>query len=101
MTTRVLLIAGGLLVASLSPALADSVTAGVTAWDATSRTITLEDKSQIINIPAAVTVPQDLKAGDNVTVDFEGDENGIAKINSVTINSDVARRVVPLPQKRG
>ena len=71
MSARALLVAAGLLAASIGPALSDSVTATVTAWDAASRTITLEDLSQFAAIPATVNVPEDLAAGDQVTVDYE------------------------------
>ena len=100
MTTRALLIATGLLVASLNPALADQVTATVTDWNATTRTITLDDRSQFADIANEVAVPA-LKAGDEVTIQYQADEDGIQAINSVTVNTDVAKRVVPLPQKRG
>jgi hypothetical protein len=99
MSARTLLLAGGLLAASLSPAFADSVTATVTNWDATSRTITLEDFSQFAAIAATVAVPN-LKAGDEVTVNYEGDENGVSAINGITVTTDVAKRQVPVP-KRG
>ena len=100
MTTRALFVAAGLLVASFSPALADTVTATVTGWDAAERTITLDDQSQFANIPDTVIVPS-LKEGDEITVQFDADEDGIQAINSVTVITDVARRQVPLPQKRG
>jgi hypothetical protein len=101
MTTRAYLLAATLLAASLSPALADSVTANVKAWDNASRSITLEDDSMFMNIPAKVAVPAELKPGDNVTVDYEGSESGIDAINSVTINKDIAKRLPPPNDKRG
>jgi hypothetical protein len=100
MTTRALLVAGGLLIASFSPALADSVTANVAEWNATTRTITLEDRSQFADIPAEVKVPP-MQAGDEVTVDYLAAEDGVEGYNSITVNKDVAKRLVPLPQKRG
>lgn len=100
MTIRALLVGTGLLVATFSPALADQVTATVTDWNAATRTITLDDQSQFANIPEEVAVP-DMKAGDEVTINYEADEDGVLAINSVTVDTDVAKRVVPLPQKRG
>jgi hypothetical protein len=100
MMTRVLLVAGGLLAASIGPALSDSVTATVIDWDAAQRTITLEDFSQFASIPATVKVP-DMKPGDVVTVDYEAYDNGYDSINSITVNRDVAKRLVPQPGKRG
>ena len=99
MSARTLLLAGGLLAASLSPALADSVTATVTSWDAASRTITLDDNSQFTSIAASVVVPN-LKQGDAVMVDYNGSENGVDSINSITVITDIAKRMVPVP-KRG
>jgi hypothetical protein len=102
MSMRALFVAAGLLTTSLGPASADSVTATVTAWDAASRTITLQDQSQFADIPATVAVPPGLKAGDEVRVDFEGSENGIEAINGVQLILDVAKRQLPPPaDKRG
>ncbi len=100
MSTRALLLAGGLLAASFSPALADSVTATVLNWDAASRTITLEDFSQFAEIPAAIKVPAELAPGDQVTVDYEAYDNGVASYNSVTVIKDIAKRLTP-NDKRG
>ncbi len=100
MMTRAFLLAAGLLAASLTPALADSVTATVTAWDAASRTMTLEDMSQFVGIPAKITIPADLAPGDQVTVDYEAYDNGVASYNSVTVIKDIAKRLTP-NDKRG
>ena len=99
MTTRVFLVAAGLLAASYGAATADSVIANVKAWDPASRTITLEDNSMFMSIPTSVSVPADLKEGDNVTVDYDAAEDGVEAYNAVTINRDLAKRL--LPQKRG
>lgn len=99
MSARAFVLAAGFVVASLTPALCDSVTAAVTDWDAVNRTITLEDNSKISDIAKTVAVPS-LKQGDIVTVDYNGSENGIDSINSITVITDVAKRQVPVP-KRG
>ena len=96
MIMRALLVTGGLLAASIGPALSDSVTAAVTDWDATSRTITLEDYSQFASIPGTVTVP-DIKAGDVITVDYSALDNGYDTINSIIVVREVAKRLVPQP----
>jgi hypothetical protein len=102
MPTRALFVAAGLLVASFGPALSDNVTAAVTDWDARSRTITLEDKSQFMAIPDKIAVPPSLKAGDEVMIDFESSENGIEAINRIDIIREFAKRQQPLPiDKRG
>ncbi len=98
MSARALLVAAGLLAASIGPALSDSVTATVTAWDAASRTITLEDQSQFSDIPNTVTIPE-LNVGDQVTVDYQALDNGVDTYNSVTVIKDIAKRLVP--NKRG
>lgn len=95
MLTRALLVTAGLLAASFTAAHADSVTASVMNWDAANRTITLDDKTMFVGIPAKTPVPE-LKTGDAVTVDFDGDENGVAAVNSVTIAKEL-----PPPAKRG
>jgi hypothetical protein len=100
MTTRALLLAAGLLAASFSPALADSVTATVTAWDPASRTMTLSDMSQFAGIPTTIAVPADLAPGDQVTVDYQALDNGVDSYNSITVIKDIAKRLTP-NDKRG
>ena len=99
MTARALLLATGIVAASITPAFCDSVTAIVQSWDATNRTITLEDNSQFYGIAKTVNVPN-LKSGDEVTVEYDGSDNGVDKINSITVNTDVAKRLISVP-KRG
>lgn len=98
MTTRALLMAASLFTVGLTPAFADSITAAVLSWDPSERTLTLEDYSQVANIAKTVNVPE-IKPGDVITVDYLGSENGFDTITSITVNRDVARRV--LPGKRG
>ena len=100
MKTRALLVGVGLLAASFGPALADNVTAAVDNWNAASRTLTLEDKSQFSNIAKEVAVPE-VRAGDQVTVNYYGDEDGVQEIYSITVNRGIAKQVTPLTQKRG
>ena len=95
MSTRTLLLATGLLAASIGPALCESVTATVTAWDAATRTITIEDMSQFSAVPATIKLPDDFAAGDQVIVDYEAYDNGVASYNSVTVIKDVAKRLLP------
>ena len=99
MMTRALLLAGGLLMASLGSAAADSVIATVLKWDAASRTITLEDFSQFAEIPSTITVPADLAPGDQVTVDYEAYDNGVASYNSITVIKDIAKRLTPTDKR--
>ncbi len=100
MSTRAILLAGGLLAASFTPALSESVTATVAAWDAAARTITLHDQSQFASIPATVAVPQTLKTGDIITVDYEASENGVDTINRIEINTELAKQQLAPNRKR-
>jgi len=85
MLIRTLLVTAGFLAANLGPALSDTVTAAVTAWDCARRTLTLEDKSQFSSIPDKFAIPENLKAGDLVTVEYYSSEhNGIEEIYSVS-----------------
>jgi predicted Zn-dependent protease len=100
MTARALFVAASLLAASFTPAFADSVTAIVADWNPATRTITLEDRSQFADIPAEVSVPP-MQPGDEVTVEYLAAEDGVEGYNSITVTRSVAKRLVPLPQKRG
>jgi hypothetical protein len=101
MMTRALLVGCGLLLASMGPSFADTITARVINWDTVSRTITLEDMSQFADLPKEVAVPGDLKANDRVTIDFEATEDGYATINSITpADSEISRRLPPQTDKR-
>jgi hypothetical protein len=100
MMTRALFVAAGLLAAGFTPAFADSVTAAVTEWNPATRTITLEDRSQFADIPKDVAVPPELRAGDEVTVDYLAAEDGVEGYTAITINKDIAKRLTP-NDKRG
>jgi hypothetical protein len=94
MSTRALLIAAGLLAASFTPALAESITANVANWDPANRTIVFEDRSAL-TVPATTTVPADLGRGDQVTIDFDATEDGVQAVNSLTVIKDIAKRLLP------
>ena len=83
MSMRATLAAVALLAASFTPALADNVTATVTGWNENTRTLTLQDQSQFVDIPGKIAMPQGLKAGDRISIEFEGSENGVDDIISV------------------
>lgn len=86
MNTRTLLVAAGLLAASVAPVLAGSVTAKVQSWDPAARTITLQDHSQFMDIAPSVAVPVGLTAGDSVTVKYGEipESDGLQAVTSVT-----------------
>jgi hypothetical protein len=91
MSKRLFALAAALLITSVTPILAESLTGTVTEWDPTDRTITLDDMSKFASIPETVTVPANLKAGDRVIIDYEGGENGYEIINSITIIKNNAK----------
>jgi hypothetical protein len=86
MKTRTLLVAASLVAVSVAPALADSVTAKVLNWDATTRTITLQDHSQFMSIAPSVAVPAGLMTGDQVTVKYAEvpESDGGQAVSSIT-----------------
>jgi len=75
MLTFVLAIVAAYLLVTLGPAKSDTVTARVAGWDNGSRTLTLEDRSKFSSIPEKFAVPQDLKADDRVTVEYDNSEH--------------------------
>jgi hypothetical protein len=73
-----------LLFAAAAPAFADELTATVLAYDRVDQIIVLEDKS-VFNVPNTEVIPEGLKAGDTITIKYDGDgENGIKSIDSIT-----------------
>ena len=74
-----------LAVLAATPAHADSTTGTVVAFDRVDLVLVLEDKTIWEIVPADLALPDDLKAGDEITIDFESaGESGVGKINSIT-----------------
>ena len=85
-----------LAVLAATPAHADSTTGTVVAFDRVDLVLVLEDKTIWEIVPADLALPgevgiglelvaDDLKAGDEITMDFESaGESGVGKINSIT-----------------
>jgi hypothetical protein len=71
-----------------STARADDVTSTVTAYDRVAGVIVLKDKSVFALDKMTGDVPATLSAGDRITIDYEGDEDGVSAINSITILSE-------------
>jgi translation initiation factor IF-1 len=95
MSIRFLFLASGLLIASFSLASADTITGRVIKWDAVTRSIKLDDKSNLAHIPKTVPLRQDLKVGDQVTIEYESEgDNGGGVIYKLTIINGKARCVV-------
>jgi hypothetical protein len=95
MLPRALVLATALVSVSVASASAEVVTADVLDWNASTRTVTLEDFSQFSEIPASVKIPSELKAGISITVDYEATDNGMASYNSITVNNEISKRVIP------
>ncbi|GAB4536217.1 MAG: hypothetical protein Tsb0019_37620 [Roseibium sp.] len=85
MALRGFVLGAALLVAGILPAAADSVTATVNSWDSETRTLVLGDMTEFQGISENVSVPEDLSAGQTVTVIYEGTEDGVASILSIEV----------------
>ena len=82
---RLLKLLALLAVLAATPAHADSTTGTVVAFDRVDLVLVLEDKTIWEIVPADLALPDDLKAGDEITIDFESaGESGVGKINSIT-----------------
>ena len=71
-----------------SSAFADSTSGKVLAYDRKAQLIVLEDKTVWSLEGSEAAAPEDLKAGDEVEIDFESEgEDGISKIESIKLQS--------------
>jgi len=75
-----------LLVAlAASPAVADNTTGTILAFDRVDLVLVLDDKTIWNIVPADLALPENLKAGDEITIDFHTNgDNGVDFINSIT-----------------
>lgn len=79
---RVLLTSAALLAAL--PAFADETSGTVLAYDRVAHVLVLDDKT-VWSLPGDLILPDDLVAGDTITIEFEtAGDNGVGKINSIT-----------------
>jgi hypothetical protein len=85
MAIRAILFGAGLLAAGVIPAAADTVTSTIKSWEPETRTLVLGDNSQFQAIATEVFVPEELSAGQTVTITFEGAEDSVEKVISVEI----------------
>lgn len=70
-----------------APAFADQVSGSVLAYDRVNHIIILDDKT-VWSIPADFSLPENLLAGDNITIEFKGAaEDGIGPILTI-VRSD-------------
>ncbi len=72
-----------ILLAAAAPAFADEVTATVLAFDRVDSIIVLDDKT-VFNVTTPEVIPEGLKAGDTITIDFKSEgDSGVATIYSI------------------
>lgn len=69
-----------------TPALADSVTGTVLAFDRVAQIIVLKDKTVWSLKDVGGSIPDGLEAGDRVTFEFvSAGDSGVGKVNSITV----------------
>lgn len=70
-----------------SPALADSTSGVVVAFDRVDHVLILDDKTVWDLSPAGDLVPEGLRAGDQVTIEYNSaGDSGVGKITAITVN---------------
>jgi hypothetical protein len=85
MSRLVAAVAASAIFLSAAPAIASNVKGTVVAYDRVAKRLVLSDKT-VFSIEAdSAEVPDSLTAGDEVEIDFESGEDGVDKINSITI----------------
>ncbi len=73
------------LLFAVSPALADSTSGTIVAYDRLANIIVLDDKTIWEIVPKDLPLPADLRAGDVIVIDFvSAGDSGVGKINSIT-----------------
>ncbi|WP_102106912.1 hypothetical protein [Oceaniglobus roseus] len=78
-------LAAALLAASTLPALADTTSGTVIAYDRVAKIIVLDDRT-VWSLETLKTPPEGLKAGDRVKIDYTSNgDNGWGRINALTI----------------
>ena len=65
------------------PAFANETTGVVAAFDRVDMILVLEDNT-IWNLAANQEVPENLRAGETITIVFNGSENGVDAVTSIT-----------------
>lgn len=72
--------------AASGPAFADSVSGTVLAFDRVAQLVVLDDKSVWSLKDGGTVAPDDLRAGDRVTIDFQtSGDNGYGKILGIAV----------------
>ncbi|MCB1478533.1 MAG: hypothetical protein R3D43_02180 [Tepidamorphaceae bacterium] len=85
MQLRAAIAAAVLLAASTLAARADgTLVVEVTNWDPVNRVLTFNDRTQVANVTPDLGLPEDIKPGDVIVIQYEGGDNGIDRITSIT-----------------
>jgi len=79
-----MIVGAGMIAAAATAAYADSLTSRVLVWNPAKNTITFADRTQME--VSSNLVPEDLQPGDEVTVLFNSDENGVNAIYQIVIS---------------
>ncbi|MFN0264408.1 hypothetical protein ACKTEK_11075 [Tepidamorphus sp. 3E244] len=85
MQLRAAAAAAALLIVSATSAFADgTLTVEVTAWDPANKVLTFNDRTKVGNVTEDLGMPADVKPGDKLVIVYEGGEDGIDRIVSIT-----------------
>ena len=80
---RLLALAAALTAIAL-PAVADSTSGTILAFDRVERIIVMTDKT-VWELPQGLELPEKLMAGDRITIDFDSNgDSGVGSYNSIT-----------------
>lgn len=71
-----------------TPAMANSASGTVKSYDRVSKVLVMIDKSVYALDGVKAEIPASLSAGDKISIEYDGDEDGITSINSITILSE-------------
>lgn len=75
-----------LIVASVTPAFADSTSGTVVAFDRKANVLVMDDKT-VWSLETLASVPEGLKSGDVITIQYTSNaDNGWGKINAIQID---------------
>ncbi len=86
MGIRVLCLAALMSVTTFTTAFADNTEGTIVAFDRKAKIIVLDDKTVWTTVGSEDAIPENLKAGDVVTIEYvtSGDD-GVQKISAITI----------------
>lgn len=83
-----MIVGAGIIAAAATAAYADSLTSRVLEWNPAKSTITFADRTQMQ--VSSDLVPADLQPGDEVTVLFNSDEDGVSAVYGIVINKPIS-----------